>query len=451
MALIWAEGFAGESALAPLWTTYTNAVQRSQDTSLPASERAAAFLVIDPAKTAYDAAVAQAEASFVQTAAGGKARTHLLVVGVGNYHGAGLPGLTTSVFGAIKFTDWMLTGFQHPDRPLASVELLLSPADGMGDWKPSADAAARLGLSTDPGVPTLPSEPATFSNIKAAFGRWLTRAGTRLENAAFFYFSGHGVWKSDPFLLPEDAQLPTGSQGAANLIDINATQEFLFNTKPSIQCFFIDACQDTPLNLLQNIAANPGSPLLNPTNALPLPRRDAWRYFGSFIGRKAYGPDNDAPFFTQELIACLEKRGAANARAGRWRVTTSSLSDTLKAASNWRAEKEAQDIKFSSSTRDSSFTAEICSFTDEPEVFVQVNCEPSEAMPKGKMYVQIGEAPTFRTAPLPTDWFTPIAKTAFKAGVKFDPPVFAAEELEFDALPPICPVTLPVNTGGGGT
>jgi caspase domain-containing protein len=454
MALIWAEGFTGEQALAPLWRRYAAAAARAEDRTLSAAERGAAMVEAEDARTAYDAAVTAAEAALKQKAASGQARTHALVAGVGRYDSPGIPALTTSVFGAWAFVEWLLTRFQHLDRPLGSVELLLSPSTDLGDWQPSPEAAARLGLAGGAAAETLPVEPATFAGIQEAFERLLKRAGTRQENAAFFYFSGHGLWKSSTLLLPEDAQLATSTQPFARLIDIQQTEQNMFNVPPSVQCFFIDACQEITSALIQNLDSAPGDPLVGSVNAREIPRRDAWLFLGSYTGRRAYGPEDQAPFFTQELLACLERRGAAGlVETDTWSVTTNSLRAALEAAAQWRREAEKRDIVFSFDPGQGNFTAELCQILGRPEVFVKVLCLPPEAMSLAKLYVESGGTRRLRPTALPGEWYTVVNQGDCVAGVDFDPPAaLTATQRAFQASPPMCEIRFRVEPQiGGGT
>jgi hypothetical protein len=453
MTLLWAEGFTGEKALAPAWRRYALAAARGGDKTLPAEARFTATIEAESAKIAYDALAAEAETALAGAAAVGSSRTHALVVGVGRYEDPRIPALTTSVYGAWAFADWMLTRFQHADRPLGSVELVLSAAPELGDWKPSAVAAEKLGVVPGEGLPV---EAATFAQIREAFKRWIARSGRQPDNAAFLYFSGHGVWKSATLLLPEDARLPGNAQSAENLINIQQTQANMFNAQPSVQCFFVDSCQEITPALLQNLDTTPGEPLYRPTNGATIPRRDAWIYYGSYTGRKAYGPEDAAPFFTQELLGCLEKRGADSGFDGTWRVTTDSLWRTLEAASYSRQETEGHDIQFSKSTDTSNFTAELCQIGDAPEVFVKVRCLPPEAMGAAKLYVESAGARHFRPKVQTGEWYTPVPQGDCLAGAEFDAAAtLAGTSNPFRAWPPVSPVALKIQPrppgGGGGT
>jgi len=456
MALIWAKGCTGASALAPMWRRYWAAQRRAADKTLSPAERGAALIEAEDAKAAYDQRVGEAEVALQQAAGNGLAHTHALVVGVGSYENSGIPALTTSVHGALAFTEWLLTGFRHPEHPLGSIELVLSPVPELGDWQPTPSAAAQLGLEAGDG--RLPVETATFGAVKEAFARWVKRAGTRLENVAFFYFAGHGLWKGGPLLLPADAQLPTATQSFANLIDIQQTLANMFNVPPSVQCMFIDACQELLPSLLNNIVGTPGEPLQQPTNGQLLSARDAIAYLGSNMGRKAYGRADCAPFFTEELLACLARRSAASWLDGNtWSVTTDSLRTALLAASPWRTEEMSADPALSPAERatiqfsimmpgTSTFTAELCQIEGPPEVFVQVRCQPRDAIIRGRPYVEIGGKRRFRAVSSGSDWYTVVPKENCVAGVEFDAGTqLAPKQRPFDPTPPLTVVQLAVQ------
>ena len=455
MALIWAKGFSGAAALAPLWRRYWEAKRRAEDKTLPSAERGAAVVEAETAKAEYDQRAGEAETTLQQAAANGLAHTHALAVGIGAYTNIGIPSLTTSVHGATAFAEWLLTGFQHPEHPLGSVELVLSPGSDLGDWQPVPAAAAQLGL--DGSDSSLPVEAATFDAVKDAFTRWIRRAGTRLENVALFYFAGHGLWKGGPLLLPEDAQLPTAAQAFANLIDIQQTLANMFNVSPSVQCMFIDACQELQPALLNNVIGTPGEPLQQPTNGPLLSARDAIAYLGSNMGRKAYGRADRAPFFTEELLACLARRSAASLLDGNtWSVTTDSLRTAMLAVSPWRTEEMNADPALSPAERaniqfsimmpgTSTFTAELCQVEGPPEVFVQVRCQPRDAITRGRPYVEVGGQRRFRAVNSGSDWYTVVPRESCVAGVEFDAGAqLMPKQRAFDPTPPLTVVQLAI-------
>jgi hypothetical protein len=450
MALIWAEGFAGERALAPAWQKLGLARQRlGRATPQDPNEFAQATIAAQAAEQAYDTLVAEATEALKQRGVEGRSRTHVMIVGVGKYDaGQSISALTTSVYGARAFVTWALTQFSKADRPLGSVELLCSPTPEQGEWKPSDAAAQKLDLA--PGS-TLPDEPATFDKIQKAFKGWLDRSGTWADNAAIWYFSGHGIYKSEAMLLPQDAQLPAENRSPENLIAPAKTIFYLQNHEPSVQCFFIDACSEFNVDAIYNVRENLGKSLYAPSGAAAIPARDATIYFGSYAGGKAYGPENDAPFFTQELILCLNKR-AGDPVFGGDQVTMASLSTALKAAALHRAEVENNpDIKFSDQ-RLASFLASLCDLPGPPEILVQVRCVPAAAMSTAVLHVTDASGPEAkrisRKVPRATFWCTPVARGKWTASAEFEPPSYVTDPKSFEPTPPLFDVTFKARTGG---
>lgn len=449
MALIWAEGFTGDKALAPAWRALVAATARyEQADPEKAGEFAAAFKDQKAAQNKYDALVAEATEALRKLAQIGQSRTHVMIVGVGKYdkYDAGsIPAVTTSVHGARAFAEWALTKFSKADRPLGALELLSSPAPGQGEWTPSKEATAVLGL---PAAVDLPGEAATFGNIKSAFERWLARAATSPDNAAVWYFAGHGLFKSEAILLPQDAKLPTEEQSPDNLIAPSTTLFNMQNHEPSIQCFFIDACSEQSLDLIYNQEEDIGVPLHKPSNGAAIEQRDATIYFGSYAGGKAYGPEDAAPYFTQELIACLDKRAGDSFQNGK-QVTMSSLSTALKAAALHRAELENNPgIKFMDSKPGVIFypgSALLCELRGPAEVLVQIRCVPKEAMTTAKLYIAKsgdGGVRVCRAAPRRTSWWTPVERGDWLVGADFDPPSdYNGKPTPFQPIPPIFDVT----------
>ena len=123
--------------------------------------------------------------------------THALVIGVGKYRhlrggemprkqNLGLGQIKSPPISAMAFADWLLSEHQNPAAPAGSVELLLSPAQS---YQLSSGQSIYI-------------ESATMANVEAAFFRWYEHCTAHNDNVAIFYFCGHGVKKTDLFLLP---------------------------------------------------------------------------------------------------------------------------------------------------------------------------------------------------------------------------------------------------------
>jgi hypothetical protein len=445
MALIWAKGFSGDRALAPAWLALEQAkatraeaetVLLAQTSPAHAQSFAAATIALKDAQTRYDALVAAATESLEKEP---QALTHFLVVGVGKYDTyPNIPSVTTSLNGARKFAEWVLTTFTKEDRPLGSVEFICSTAKGQVEWAPSDAARATLGLAAP--VAAFTTESATFINIKDAFERWLARAGTNLDNAAIFYFAGHGVFKSETIIMAQDSRLPTDALPAVNLIAPYQTMFRLQSRKPRVQCFFIDACSEYNTELTNNPQETPAEALCGANNAPAIQNRDATLYYGSYAGGKAYGPGDDAPYFTQELIECLTKR-AGDGQYGGSLVTLSSLSQALKAAAYYRAEFEKNSaIAFSESKPGvvGGSGGDLCDLVGPRQIMVQVRCSPQTALSRAKLYIMEASGKRVdRVRPLADYWYTIVEPGKWTAKAELDNTTYVCLNNPFEPRPPV--------------
>jgi hypothetical protein len=447
-SLIWARGMTGAKALAPAWRACHIAQSRADDKTLSPAERGVALVEAEQAEALYAALVEEV----AQTAATDKSpHTHVLIVGVGHYQDDRIPAVTTSIHGAIAFADWTLNRFTHLTRPLGSVAMLLSPPADMGAWTPQeaegpdgTQTASALGLS--PGD-DLPLTAATFANIKTAFAAMVGRAAESKDSALLLYFAGHGLWKVFPYALPEDARLPDTSHGIDNFIDLQATLNAMINTRPQTQVFFIDTCQEVLPKVLANLDSAPGEPLWDYTNAGLLEKRDDIIYFGAYPGDAASGKGDAAPFFTQELLRCLECHAASNRVGKRWAITTSSLKEALEAAVIRRSEQESIGLHFSSaSPGPSSFASDLCHVTAEPKVLLQVSCRPNDGMRSIWPYVTRDGQTAKRTKPLPGDWVTEVDRGPCLVGADAVPPnTRAGMPEEYTMRPPVEKITIDIS------
>ena len=221
-------------------------------------------------------------------------QTHALVIGVNAYphliggigpriHSTmGLGQLTSPVLSAHRFATWLENDYYNPDAPLASVELLLSPDDGLSSSS---------------------IETATFQNIKAAFGRWHQRCNTSQDSIAIFYFCGHGLDVHITVLLPEDFGCdPLNPWDTA--IDFTLTFTNLADLKAKTQCFFLDACREQPMTTL-SAGGRLGARALKSSTPSHFPHRDAPILKAAPIGEKANSVPKRVSFFTEALVDCL--------------------------------------------------------------------------------------------------------------------------------------------------
>jgi hypothetical protein len=449
MALIWADGMEEAKALAPAWARWQSAAAKAGDLTLPPAEIGQAALDLDKAKKEYERLVWEAEQQLKARATDGNARTHFLIVGVGRYQSQNIPTVSTSVHGATEFAKWALTEFAHLDRPLGSIEMVLSPS--AGPWVPSESSEAlakKLGLANGEAFP-LP--PATFENVELAFKAMVRRGQIRAENAVLFYFAGHGLWKQTPYVLPQDAELADAHNPFINVIDPYQTLKNMLNTQPATQCFFLESCQELTSEFLDNLSESPGKPLWDFVNAPRISKRDNIIYHSSYIGARAKGLPNQAPLFTKELLNCLRTYGARNQVGTQWSVTSASLEQALGAAAEQLSEtlKDAS-VGFSSTVPgQKTFESELCYMSSIPEVLLRVRCRPQSWMGRITPYVMINGVRVPRPTPKATDWVVTAPLEPCRVGADELPPLsWTNTEQRCNPRPPVEVVTLSIPLGG---
>jgi hypothetical protein len=342
------------------------------------------------------------------------AQTHALVIGVGEYPflvgglapGAttmGLGQLTSSVKSAEAFAYWLTAKFTNSSAPLGSVELLLSP---------NAYAPA--------GQPPQAVERATLDNIKLAFKRWYDKCHANDDNVALFFFSGHGLEKEFQLLLAEDFADPATGNIWERAINFTQSWYGMGECKAVRQCYFIDACRETPIDLLKTSNAN-----------------------AYVLKSKAHGPANGVSYFTQALLDCLDGVGAEYNDGNCWKVTTTSLTDAVVRMVKRRQPASAPRLTCARGG-ESSFSTELHEFTDTPLVMAQITCQPLVAM--GDATLSLSNT-TFNKSRPPdaTPWELDVASGQYDVEASFAGAQYQNKRTPGALLmPPFTPVVLKV-------
>jgi hypothetical protein len=267
--------------------------------------------------------------------------THAIIIGVGGYphlnggdpnaladlHG-GLGQLSSPPVSAREFTTWLLDAFDNPDKPLATVSLLISEKEG-----PQAYTHAKLSVPFSP-------QPATLHHVKSAVRAWKRFGDDNEESLMLFFFCGHGVARGlvDLTLLlgdyGEDKDMPM--DGA---VDFSALHRGMSQCAASHQCYFVDACR-TVSDIATRTTAKGQQIIQDNTDR---PWASDWQYtifFSTLGGEKAYGRKTKPSFYTEELINGLNGTGSNNRSGdGSWWVTTGDLSIALHRGLSQRGKK----------------------------------------------------------------------------------------------------------------
>ncbi|MEG3148194.1 caspase family protein [Sphingomonas sp. RT2P30] len=258
--------------------------------------------------------------------------THVLLVGIGDYpwleegskyvaeeheEGAlGMGQLAAPPISMRNLADWFLDSFQNPERPLASVSLILS------EKSPAKYEHARR-LPNTGAVPR-----GTLDEVRKAVIAWSKRASGRRENSLVFGFCGHGLQAGNPVLLCRDYNEDAESrfQGA---IDFEQFRIALSTRQPDTQLILVDACRIPDLDDAQLGQATPGNPLIDLQSLTKRDNAPALQsvQFATSLYTEAWGRDEGPSLFTEALLKGLD--GGAAEMTADWWVTSSRLHTVL--------------------------------------------------------------------------------------------------------------------------
>lgn len=308
----------------------------------------------------------------------GDPQTHALVIGVGRYphleKGAtprpntmDLGQLPSPPVSAMRFAEWLQKTYSSPIAKLGTIDLLVSAPEGP------------VAFVDDEGR-SMPVEPADMERVKAAVKLWARRAHSSTENVAIFYFCGHGVSAGIyTGLLAEDFGADHDDQSLLeNVINIDALHLGMDGVRARRQCFFIDACRNTPSAIADRAGSvGFGQSILDGTARQGrYGARDAPVFFACLPGQKAYSRPGDVSLFTSALIETLDQAGAIK-RNGRWLVATDYMLGALNQTIRRLAPKDSLPAQPASLDRASGYVFHV--LPGEPGVPVSVGCDPDAA------------------------------------------------------------------------
>src|SRR5262249_31912475 len=135
--------------------------------------------------------------------------------------------------------------FDCPDKPLASVSLVLS------EPTPATVKNGKTGASY-----SVPS--GTTDEVKSALAAWVGRAEDNAESRIILYFSGHGLASgiSNLYLLRDYGKDPQGP--VAGALNYQRLVAGLATRKPSNQFMLFDACRSADPIAALNTAGGQG-------------------------------------------------------------------------------------------------------------------------------------------------------------------------------------------------
>lgn len=379
---------------------------------------------------------------------GEQAGFHVLIAGVSDYPTAPpkyrLQPLTTPARTAYKIYQWFLRQHQHDALPvpLASVRLLLSPAEAETDDEPWLAEAA---------------EACTYANFAREVTEWRADASKNKENVTFFYFAGHGIQRTsgDSVLLMHDF----GEKPGDDLSRTASTQHIFYGMKPfdnkeqmaEAQLYFIDACRDQPDALL--LEENKEPPGIFDINPRIMDNRKTLLQYAAVTGGRAYGLSGDQTLFGKALLeslACAADRKVNRGGRTVWAVSARSLFPTVEdytkylvklygeeeRRGGWRSFKPAREEQYYAPATIQG-DAHICYLSERPSVDLVLEIDPAVALDITQ--VDIPESSWELSKPLcPHPYEGKLPRGVYQVCGRIDPPdpQYKDYEGELEALLP---------------
>ena len=365
---------------------------------------------------------------------------HALVIGVGDYpHLAGgssndrfeghenMGQLGGAPISARRFADWLIgpDGYHDPDRPLASVRLLLSGGDGR---------YANPATGEEHAVP-----PATLAEVTTAIDEWSTALNVNEGDLAIFFFSGHGVMvgMEQILLLSDFGDLKARKvRGAA--IRFNPFRLGMSHFAAREQCYFLDACRSYTEAFASALGAA-GESFLDPAPKF-YSRFAAQPVFNATVaGEYAFGRDDEPSLFTGALLQALKGGGTDNRKSPeQWQILPSQLNDAIEFIVRRRAKREGLG-RLQIPSAQELVPLSLGRIVGPPLVPVGLGCNPEEATPLGRF--KFTEAAGWRAGePDPL-----LRYGTHRFDVTFEDPRFGPSSFEMEIRPPYREIEVPVG------
>jgi len=364
--------------------------------------------------------------------------THAIVIGVGAYaHLIGGGGelfpdhesmgqLTSPPHSARAFTNWLLKKHHNPNKPLASLELLVSDVQGSEFTLPNGEVTK--------------IKSASKANVEEAVWRWIGRGDESRDNLMIFYFCGHGIAGG-----PETALL-LDDFGKRKLAPLNNAIDFrgfwlgMNKCKAREQCYFVDACRRASSTLIESYNYA-GDPIIPGTNLpSPLGRRHAPVYYSTVAGESAHSQPGAPSVFTEALLKALDGAGSDDFE-GDWRVYT----DRLNIGITHLLERlMGDDVRLEQVSPVDALTRFTLHYLDgKPIVPVTIGCRPSGANEAAELSYSYcdGSNKVIRPDAKSSDWDVDIEEGNYRFSAVFPgriPITYCNKDTECTHVRPAC-------------
>jgi hypothetical protein len=339
----------------------------------------------------------------------GQPRLHVFIAGVSYYthlpggdpqqkaaKAYGMQQLSSTALTAYKVYRWLVEHGDQLPLPLATVRLLLSPAQAE--------------LDAEPGMVGL-ADRCTRRNFAVEAHGWRTDASLSNDDMTLFYFAGHGVQrqKDDAVMLLENFADPFDGP----LTNAVAIENFFNGMAPPTdpaqkvarkQLYFLDSCRIAPGEFRASEWMNVPD-LWAPDRNGP-DNRLASLFFAAIPGTKAYALRLQQSVFSLALFKCLEGSGGEPMEEDeqgqvRWRVNVYSLARGLDAELKKLNEQLRCEQSYEPGRRFNDIT--VSYLKAPPSVSVSFEIDPADALPYIAVEVMNHENNAVWSLPPPVD------------------------------------------------
>lgn len=318
-----------------------------------------------------------------------KVGLHAILIGVGVYphleggismkkfaFAEGMTQLTSPYHSVEAFSKWLQQEFRLTNTPLRSLRVLASSPAGYATY-------------------TAP----TMQAIKSSVDDWVADVDAHEENFALFYFCGHGLFIGNvTALLAQDFGRST-NRPFENSFDPQKLETGMLGCKAARQLYIVDACSNTPREILKTYRSIAPAALVEPTdshNRLGVTKQAELR--ASELGTAAFGQIGKPSVFMESFMLSLQGAGTLQNSEGAWVAQTT----PLRIGVDWlvkRAEKkEVQLVSFGPGVASEMDFHEL---PGAPLVPVKVICKPLGKLAQCSLTSSTGHS---RATPSPDAW-----------------------------------------------
>jgi hypothetical protein len=366
---------------------------------------------------------------------------HALIIGVGGYRHldggtdtviedplqyGNLGQLTSPPRSALAFANWLReSDHDRWKAPLATIDVLISPAP----------------TDPEPGGSGITFQDATIEGIQTAFDAWKKRCGSDADNVAIFYFCGHGLHSEEQILLASD--FGRYSNHFTGAFAFGSTREGFLQCPPRTQCFFVDACREVTVGVVETLGGPTAGPFLKPQAYKPRRCEHDLTLQSSAPFESAFAPPGDVSHFTTALMNALKGGAASTDEYGDWVIRTDSVPsciDELVEAASGRRQPTAKGL---------GLTPTVLYRLDKaPDVKLILECDPRLTLDKATLsYEPIPPPPgerIERTPPASIPWKLTVKAGFYTIGATFEDGTFSAAPRNVLVTPPSSPQKLRV-------